>query len=345
MPASCSLVVVNYRSASLAIEAIRSARAAIQSPMQVIVVDNSVDPREAEALKSHTDILIVADTNLGYGAAVNRARAKCDGDALLVCNPDVRFGPNSIDALLDADADVAGPALFWDDAYQGLLPPSEIRSAAEAFDAAMASRSVRWRRSRDRHRIQERIVFWSLSAPTRVSAVSGAVMAIRRAAFDRAGGFDERFHLYFEEIDLQRRIPAGSIVYIPNARCRHLYNQSAGKSAAAAAEFGRSEMQYLEKWSGKYIANWIKRIERPVTPAAVERLTDGIVLERTNVVIEASPLASFETAAGHFPSALRVDVPAEVWESYLGEALYLRVVDRDAARVLATYVKTRISRA
>ena len=209
----------------------------------------------------------------------------------------------------------------------------------------MASRSLRWRRSRDRHRIQERIAFWSLSSSTRVSAVSGAVMAIRRAAFDRAGGFDERFHLYFEEIDLQRRMPAGSIVYLPNAPCRHLYNQSAGKWAAAAAEFARSEMQYLEKWSGKHIANWIKRIERPVTPPAVERLTDGIALESANVVIEASPLPSFETAAGHFPSTLRVDVPSEVWESYLGEALYLRVVDRDAARVLATYVKTRISRA
>ncbi|HYS55065.1 MAG TPA: glycosyltransferase [Thermoanaerobaculia bacterium] len=342
MPASCSLVVVNYRSASLAIDAVRSARAATQNPIQVVVFDNSVDPREADALQSHADVLMAADTNLGYGAAINRARSKCDGNVLLVCNPDIRLGPQSIDTLLDSDADVTGPALFWDDRFEWFLPPSELHTATQAFDAAMASRSIRWRRSRDRHRIQQRIAFWSLRSPTRVPAISGAVMAIRRAAFDRVGGFDERFHLYFEEIDFQRRLQTGSILYMPDARCRHLYNQSAGKSATAADAFARSEMQYLEKWSGKHIANWIKRIETPVTPPAVERLTDGITLERRDVVIEASPLASFETAAGHFPGASTVDVPAEVWKSYLGEALYLRIVERDSARVLGSFVKIRI---
>jgi len=335
MPASCSLVVVNYYSASLAIEAIRSARAATRLPIQVVVVDNSVHPGEAEALRQHADVLIVPSTNLGYGAAINRARPACDGEVLLACNPDIRFAPESIDALLDADADVAGPALFWDDAFEWFLPPSELRTAAEAFDAAMASRSVRWRRVRDRHRIRERIEFWSMRSPTRVPAISGAAMAIRRAAFDRIGGFDERFHLYFEEIDFQRRLQSGSIIYIPNARCRHLYNQSAGKSPAATETFARSEMQYLEKWGGA----WAKRLEKSVIPEAGERLVNGITLEHTEVVIEASPLASFETAAGHFPGHNRVDFPDEVWQSYLGEALYLRVIDRRSARVLATYVK------
>jgi N-acetylglucosaminyl-diphospho-decaprenol L-rhamnosyltransferase len=342
MATSCSLVVVNYHSAALAADAIRTARASTQNPLQVIVVDNSVDPSEAAALRSHADVLLVQETNLGYGTAVNRARAKCDGEVLIVCNPDVRFDAASIDTLIAADADVAGPALFWDDAFQWFLPPSDLHTSAEAIDAAIASRSVRWSRSRDRHRIRKRVAFWTLHDTTPVPAISGAVMAIRRSAFDRVGGFDERFHLYFEEIDFQRRLPAGSVAYAPKARCRHLYNQSAGRSPDAAAKYARSEMQYLEKWSGKVFAKWIKSFERQATPPAAQRLTDDIQLDQPYVVIEASPLASFDTAAGHFPAQSKVAIPSEVWQSYQGEALYLRVIDRDSARVIATYVRTRI---
>jgi GT2 family glycosyltransferase len=99
MATSCSLVVVNYHSAPLAIEAVRTARAAARDPLQVIIVDNSVDSAEANALREHADVLIVSEANIGYGAAINRARAKADGEVLLVCNPDVRFGAGSIDIL------------------------------------------------------------------------------------------------------------------------------------------------------------------------------------------------------------------------------------------------------
>jgi GT2 family glycosyltransferase len=341
MPASCSLIVVNYRSASLAIDAIRTARGATQAPLQVLVVDNSVDASEAAALRPHADLVIASETNLGYGAAINRGRAKADGDVLLVCNPDVRFGPASIDLLLDADADVTGPALFWDDAFTWYLPPSELHTSGQVFDGVLASRSERWRRIRDRQRIRNRIAFWSLAIPARVPAVSGAVMAIRPAAFDHAHGFDERFHLYFEEIDFQRRLPAGSILYLPAARCRHLYNQSAAGSAMAAEAYARSEAQYLAKWSGKRFAGWVKRMQKPVF-ADAQPLDGELLLDRGNIVVEASPLASFETAAGHFPTGSRVDVPADVWACYRGEKLYLRVLERDSAKVVATYVRTRI---
>src|SRR5262249_35742366 len=132
-------------------------------------------------------------------------------------------------------------------------------------------------------------------------------------------------------------------IYIPEARCRHLYNQSAGRTAGAADVFARSERQYLEKWIGKRIAGWIKGLERAATPAAAEPWTGAITLPRSDVVLGASAPASFESAAGHFPDRARIDVPAGVWQSYLGEALYVRVVDRASARVLATYVKAKIA--
>lgn len=340
MPSPCSLIIVNYHSAPLAIDAARSARAATRNPLQVVIIDNSVDDREAEALKHHADVFIAAETNLGYGTAINRARRHCDGDVVLAANPDVRFGPGSIDLLLDADADVAGPALYWDDAFAWILPPSDLHTAFDAFDAAFASRSALWRRRRDRRRIKNRMQFWSLRTSTPVAVISGAVMAIRSAAFDRLGGFDERFRLYFEEVDFLRRLGRG-IVYVPSARCRHIYNQSAGISPAAAAEYARSETAYFAKWSP--ISRLAKRFERPHSmPPAIPFDDSGLELDDTGVLIEASPLPSFETAAGYFPTSRHVSIPREIWESYRGDTLYLRAVDLDSRAIVGMWAKTRI---
>ena len=217
---SVSLLVINYRSASLAADAIRTARAASSQPLQVVIVDNSVDPAEAEALRDISDVLVVAPRNLGYAGGINAGRRAADGDVLVVSNPDVRFGDGAIDRLIEVDAAVAGPALFWDDAHEWMLPPAELHTRSEVIDRVVASWSNTWSRQRDQRRFLARVAFWSLDRATRVDALSGAVLAIRAKAFDEAGGFDERFTLYFEENDFLRRV-RGDVVYVPAARCRH----------------------------------------------------------------------------------------------------------------------------
>ena len=162
-------------------------------------------------------------------------------------------------------------------------------------------------------------------------------MAIRASAFDLAGGFDERFPLYFEENDFLRRV-RGDIVHVPAARCRHLYNQSAAGSAEAAALYAQSELRYLQKWGGAFA----KRFERrggevsPKSEASVE------LKHISDVVIEASPLASFETAAGHFAPTSSADVPDDVWRAYRGDVLYFRAVERRTGRILDSWAKARI---
>ena len=324
-----SLLVVNYRSAALALEAIRSARAAARDPLQVVVVDNSA---EAEALRPVADVFIASVGNVGYAAAINRGRRDCDGEVIVAANPDVIFAAGAIDALVEANAAVAGPALFWDDAHKWFLPPADLHTSREILDRALASRSRMWARRRDRRRIRERIAFWSLTATTPVRAISGAVMAIRARAFDDAGGFDERFPLYFEETDFLRRV-RGDVVYVPAARVRHIYNQSAGPSPEAAALYARSEAEYLRKWGGAF---WKKfELETPL-PASGERVAEGRVRGALDeIVVEASPLPNFETAAGHFSRSAEIALPAEVVSSYRGAVLYLRVLDRHTLNVLA----------
>lgn len=334
-----SLIVVNYRTSSLALEAIRSARAASSEPLQVVGVDNSEDPAEGETLREACDVLIVPPRNVGYAAAINLARRACDGELLIVSNPDVVFGAGAIDRLEYADAPIAGPALYWDSAFEWILPPSDLYTTAERLDAALASRSRGWARARDRRRFRRRVDFWSLTAPAHVEAISGAVMAIRAAHFD---AFDERFFLYFEETDFLRR--HGGAWYVPAAKCRHVYNQSAAGSAEASRHYSESERKYLEKWSGPFVTKLIKTLEHGSHAAALESGDRTVALPpHSSVVVEASPLVTFDTAAGYFPAGADVvDVPADVWAAYRSDTLYLRVVERASGEVLARFSRRRI---
>jgi GT2 family glycosyltransferase len=350
-----ALVVVNYRSSPFALEAIRSARRASSEPLHVVVVDNSVDESEAAALRGASDVLLTPPSNLGYAAAINLARRSLDAELMIVANPDVVFGPDAIDAL-DIGVPVAGPALYWDDAYTWMLPPADRHTTRERLDAALAIRSRAWARARDRRRFRGRVSFWSRTvlhgeplpqrssesqsaegaAPWRVGAISGAVMAIRTDTFDRLGGFDDRFFLYFEETDFLRR--ASEVWYVPQARCRHIYNQSAAGSPEAARHYAESERKYLEKWSGKWMTTLVKSMEsRPATEQPGNPMTEIYGLKPGMHVVEVSPLATFDTAAGLFPQEQRVAIPAEVLSSYRGGVLWLRVVERASGMVLANY--------
>jgi GT2 family glycosyltransferase len=336
---SISLLVINYRSASLAADAIRTARASSSQPLQVVVVDNSCDSEEAESFRTIADVVIASPRNLGYAGGINAGRRACDGDVIVVSNADVRFGDDAIDRLAEVDAAVAGPALFWDDAHQWMLPPADLQTRREVIDRVLASRSRAWARKRGRRRFFARVAFWSFDRPSRVRALSGAVMAIRASAFDAAGGFDERFTLYFEENDFLRRV-RGDVVYVPAARCRHLYNQSAAGSDEAASRYAKSELLYLRKWDGAFAKRFEKRGESSVLPSAQSRTGESDLRSDLRLVIEASPLASFETASGHFGSA--ADVTDDIWSAYRSDVLYLRAVDRDTGRVLRSWAKARI---
>ncbi len=340
-----SLLVVNYRSCALAAEAIRSARAASLTPLQVVVVDNSCDEREAAALRRHCDVLIASPVNRGYAGAINDGRRRCDGEVIVVSNPDVIYGERAIETLagtLAGRITVAGPALYWDESFRWILPPSDRHAGLGEVDRILASRSDTWWRARDRRRIRQRLAFWSAAGPLHVRAISGAVMAIRADAFDRAGGFDERFTLYFEENDFLRRIDerGESIAYVPAAHCQHLYNQSASQeSAKAGALYAESEAKYFAKWNGPLAARFLGKLRRPPGEHPAVPLRGALEVPAGHFV-EISPDSSFQVAAGYFPDgAGRLDLPPAAWDAFHGDRLYLRTIERSTARVGTTYVR------
>jgi N-acetylglucosaminyl-diphospho-decaprenol L-rhamnosyltransferase len=198
--------------------------------------------------------------NLGYGTAVNRAVAELRKDSqanldlFVVANPDVQWGPNSIDALLEAadrwpKAASLGPLIRDPDG--SVYPsarhlPSVIRGGMHAV-VGPVWRSNPWTAAyrQDRLEPSERPVGW----------LSGSCLLLRGAAFDAIGGFDERYFMYMEDVDLGDRLGKGGWqnVYVPSAEVLHDKGHSTGRDPARnLAAHHKSTYTFLADRYGKW---------------------------------------------------------------------------------------------
>ena len=340
---------MNYHTAGLTRAAIRSARAATSGSLRVVVVDNSADEQEFDRLRdTDSDDLIRSDQNIGFARGVNLGMRNCSTELVIVSNPDVVFRPGSVDLLLEqirGRTALTGPRFTWDEQDRWLLPPAENPTRASKISQVIATRSSLFARGRNERLTRQRLRFWSQETPILRKTLSGAVMALRKSVFDNLGGFDERFHLYFEEIDFMRRLRRAGhgILYQPAAICRHLYNQSAAQRPDAASLFLESERKFLRKWAGASFVRLAERMAREQVPdlsGFTERdasLPIPIPSPAASYALEASPLPTFESAAGFFPAEERVVFPPEIWTAYGGESLFLRLIRRSDASVAARY--------
>src|SRR5205823_1893009 len=89
----------------------------------------------------------------------------------------------------------------------------------------------------------------------------GACLLVRRAALQQAGGFDERYFMYSEELDLCRRVRAAGwrIVYQPAAEVIHHEGRSTGQDVPARhLRFNRSKVRYFLRWHGRRAAAFLR---------------------------------------------------------------------------------------
>jgi len=208
-------------------------------PVTVVMADNgSTDGAPEAALERHPDArLMRTGGNLGYGSAVNLAVAKylADSDAeyFIVANPDVQWGPRSIDVLLEAAerwqlAGSLGPLIRDPDGSvypSARHQPSIIRGGMHAVVGPMWKSNPSTAAYRqERLEPSERAVGW----------LSGSCLLVRKAAFDEIGGFDERYFMYMEDVDLGDRMgKAGwQNVYVPTAEILHDKGHATGRDPA-----------------------------------------------------------------------------------------------------------------
>ena len=192
--------------------------------------------------------------NIGYGAAHNLAIRESTADYHLLLNPDVEFDPDALGAGLGYLASNPGAVLVSPAASNGgerqylcKRHPSALilllRGFVPAFLHAPFARKLAAYEMRD---------LPDDRPSTGIPIVGGCCMLCRGHPLREAGGFDERFFLYFEDFDLSLRLGClGELAYVPAMRIRHSGGNAAGKGPAHIGMFVRSAWRFfnLHGWS------------------------------------------------------------------------------------------------
>lgn len=341
-----SLLLINFQSAELTASAIASGRRASHHELEIVLVDNSCDSAEAESLMAiESDVLILPESNLGYAGGINRGLDSCTGEFVVVSNPDVVFGPASVDLLIESLVDesvvLCGPAFFWDRDLSWNLPPAETMRFAEQLKRNLALRFGVIERWVSKTRLERRLELWEASEPLDVETLSGAVMAFRTADLQRLR-LDERYPLYFEEVDLMRRIrrEGGLIRYVPSSRVQHLWAQSATRNPKTQSLFEQSRRRFQRRWYGTLgdgILSWTAG--RSPRECMVPRLEGRSVSVDGNgrYLVELGDGREFLMAAGKFVEGGTVDLPHEVMARSPLETFCCRVLDLSTRTVVASW--------
>lgn len=249
--ARVSVLMVLADSGADALDAARRALAAPQCS-ELIVLDNASRDGIAQRLaREHAGDarvrVLQLGANLGFGAAMNRGAAVARGEWLLLLNPDCLLAADTLARLLAAaqDGALVGAIVCdtqgWPDAAAWRRAPTLRRVLC--MMSGLARFESRWPALAG---VNRRDALPDATVP--VEALSGALLLLPRAVFARIGGFDERYFLHFEDLDLCARVRAGGTPLRLAGAVRVLHakgGSSGGRALFVARHKHRGLLRYL----------------------------------------------------------------------------------------------------
>ena len=251
-----STIIVNYQSR----DALRDCLTALPEAApgletEIVVVDNASGDGTPEMLAREFPAarLIANRENVGYARAVNQGVRATSAPLVLLMNPDCELRPAAARRLGEflsthPRAAIAAPRI--------LNPDGSLEYSARAFPDQLTFLFNRyslltrlfpanpWSR---RYLMSD----WDHASVREVDWVSGACMMVSRAAIDAAGGMDEAYFMFNEDVDWCRRMQLGgwSVTYVPDAVCVHHIGASRRRTAARVIlERHRGMIHYFHKY-------------------------------------------------------------------------------------------------
>lgn len=221
MATKLSILTVTYNSQRFLDGLFESLEKFLPKYCEWVVVDNESKDSTVEKLqryqkKSKFPIKIIEQKNLGFSSGNNRAAQLASGEYFMILNPDTRLIDNSINGMLDyiqerKDIGILAPKLLERD---GKVQKS-VRKLPSL--SGLLSENI----LNKQHAFSEYAP--SIQHPTEVECVYGAAMLVSSHTFETIKGFDEKYFLYYEDIDFCRRILNHNlkIVYYPEAQISH----------------------------------------------------------------------------------------------------------------------------
>jgi N-acetylglucosaminyl-diphospho-decaprenol L-rhamnosyltransferase len=262
--ADAAVVIVHYRRPDLANACLRSLGAASRGlQLEIVVVDNGSGDGSADELEpqnQNTKIVRLTE-NRGFAAGVNAGFENSSAPIVILLNQDTEPEPDALTRLVghlrsNPSTGVAAPTLLHPD---GRLQASVHRRFPNLFTTfvtfcsplaylfpALGRLRLRGLRALRERQPQSAPEAGSLHEEP-VAHVAGAALAIRRAAFEEAGPFDEGFFLYLEETEWQQRVHAAgwAIELVPDAKVVHLI-QGGEAEGTPSTWYVQSLYRYME---------------------------------------------------------------------------------------------------
>lgn len=219
MQVKVSVIIVNYNTCNYLEGCLRSIyEKTHRVSFEVLVIDNASSDNSVQMVKSEFPFvkIVESDTNLGFGAANNRAFDEARGKYIFFLNPDTVLINDAVSCLADYLESHPGVALCGGNLYMADHSPngsyslsvhSRIREICIALNVPYPQQQERF----------------NTGDSKKVGTISGADMMIKRTVFERVHRFDTRFFMYYEEPDLCSRIhSAGFEIHsVPEAKIIH----------------------------------------------------------------------------------------------------------------------------
>jgi N-acetylglucosaminyl-diphospho-decaprenol L-rhamnosyltransferase len=257
-----SVVIVTWNSAADIEVCIDSVN--FGSAFEIIVVDNASGDVTRDLLSRYHHLKLTAnDSNRGYAHANNQGIRLATGDYVLLLNPDTRIELGALDRIarhLDEHPTVGAVA-------PRLIDPNgntqfSVRSLPTA--ASLFWELVGLARLFPQSRVFGRwkMKYFDYDRTAEVEQPMASCLMVRRALLDLLGGMDEQFPMFFNDVDLSKRMAdAGwKTIYLADARVEHRHGGSTKQvRARMIQESHRSAFRYLRKHDRSGIF-WLKAV-------------------------------------------------------------------------------------
>lgn len=267
-----SIIILNYRQRELVKQCLRGVMLAQpRCAYEVIVVDN--DSRdgclEMVARLFPWAARVASPKNRGFGAGNNLGIQHASGEYCLILNPDIALFAGQVDGLLEflrshANVAVAGPRLLYPDGSTQESGRRFPRWHIPAFRRTMLGRLPVGRRLLDHFLMRD----MDLTVSQPVDWLMGACLMLRRQTFTVLGGFDERYFLYFEDLDLCRRVwqAGGEVWYVTTVRPVHYHARSSAAVPLLLSPGNANARHHLASWL-RYVLKYRGQALPPGSPS------------------------------------------------------------------------------
>lgn len=267
MSVDISIIIVNYRSAKFTLSCIESAQNSKLKGLQVeiIIVDNASPNNEIEliAKNSKSNIIIRNIKNVGMGHGNNIGVSHAQGNTIVITNPDICFEPDALRLLHERvqkedNIGIVGPLL--------ILPNGNVDNSYYRFPRLFTPFIRRLKGLKFIFRNEEARYLMKdidISGEFEPDWLLGACMGMKLKTFQDLGGFDTRYFLYFEDVDLCRKAKAAGlkVLFYPEARCRHNHLRSSKKPILGFIPINKLTVIHIVSWL-KYVKKWgIKNVK------------------------------------------------------------------------------------